>query len=543
MSCLQRPTYVSGHRNPDTDSIGSAIAYAELCARTDSANTYIPVRLGEVNPQTRWVLERAGTDDPELLEHINLRVLDVMEHSFYAASVDESVREVGLTMAAERLDLVPILGHDRVLAGVVTERELARRYIRESRDPSSLVETPTMIESIAAAVSGRIVLGTGQLVAGRVWVFAMHADRDESGMTGGDIVVVGDRTKAQLKALERGVSLLVLSNDAKPDDRVLARARELGVALIVSPLDSYICGRMTTLAAPVKALMDARPFTVGPEDLLSEVNEMIKDVHYRAAVVVDKRGIPVGLVTRSDLVDPAPRQVILVDHAEQAQSVEGIEEAHIIEILDHHHIGSIETQVPVRASFDPVGSTATLVCERFRAARLEPSHVAATMMLGAILSDTVILNSPTTTDRDQVAIDYLEALVGVDHDQFGREMFEAGSDVADAKPQVLIRRDCKEYDVQHGSMTIAQVETVGATLDKRLPELRDALEEDRRVGGHVLSALMVTDILKKHTSLLVCGDEQAAERAFGIQGAEGVLDLPGVMSRKKQVAPPLMNAL
>jgi manganese-dependent inorganic pyrophosphatase len=538
-----RPTYVTGHKNPDTDSIGSAIAYAEYCTRVDPAREYVAVRLGAVNPQTRWVLEQAQLREPDLLDHINLRVSDVMQRQFYAASVDEAVREVGLTMAAERLDLVPILEHDRSLAGAVTERELARRYIRESRDPSSLVETPTKVESIASAVGGSIIRGAGTTVAGRVWVFAMNADRNESGMTEGDIVVVGDREKAQLKAIKRGASMLVLSNGTKPTGATVAAAEDAEVALITSPLDSYICGRMTTLAAPVKALMDRHPFTVRPEDLVTEVNELIKDVHYRSAVVIDQKGYPVGLITRSDLVNPEPRQVILVDHAEQAQSVDGIEEAHIVEILDHHHIGSIETQVPVRASFDPVGSTATLITERFRTSGIEPSKSAATMMLGAVLSDTVILNSPTTTDRDQVAIDYLEQLVGVDHETFGREMFEAGSDVAGADAAMLVLRDCKEYEVSQGSLTIAQVETVGATLSGRLQELRAALEAERRRGGHVLSALMVTDILTKHTNLVVVGDEHGAERAFGQPVVDGIVELPGVMSRKKQVAPPLLGSI
>ena len=215
----------------------------------------------------------------------------------------------------------------------------------------------------------------------------------------------------------------------------------------------------------------------------------------------------------------------------------------IVEILDHHHIGSIETRIPVRATFDPVGCTATLITERFRTSGVEPSLSAATMLLGAVLSDTVILNSPTTTDRDQVAIDYLESVVGVDHEAFGRDMFEAGSDVAGAAAETLVTRDCKEYEVTQGSLTIAQVETVGDALGTRLPELHDALELFRTRGGHTFSALMVTDILKKHTHLVVAGDDHAAERAFGSEVVSGIVELPGVMSRKKQVAPPLLGVL
>jgi manganese-dependent inorganic pyrophosphatase len=247
-------------------------------------------------------------------------------------------------------------------------------------------------------------------------------------------------------------------------------------------------------------------------------------------------------VTRTDLVNPTPRDVILVDHAEQGQSVPGIEQAHIVEILDHHHIGSIETRLPVRATFDPVGSTSTLVFERFQQAGEEPSAATATVLLGAILSDTVILNSPTTTDRDRAAVKRLEELLGLDAREWGREMFESGSDAADAPAEALLGRDSKEYETADGPMCIAQVETAGKVLVDRLGELREALQVQHDKNGHVLSALMVTDILEKHTSLLVAGDVSAAERAFGTPAENGILELPGVMSRKKQVAPPLLGA-
>ncbi|MCW3001286.1 MAG: putative manganese-dependent inorganic diphosphatase [Conexibacter sp.] len=534
--------HVTGHRNPDTDSIAAAIGYAELRSRQDPDNTYVPVRLGDLNSQTRWVLKRADAAEPDFLPHVMLRVRDVMQQDFYAAGVDDAVREVGLTMAQDRLDVVPIVDHDGRMAGVMTERALARRYIRESREASTLVDTPTRVSAIAAAVSGEQVVGEDVTVAGRVWVFAMDTSWAHSGMTHGDVVVIGNREDAQMLAIERGVGLLLVSNGVAPSDEVLKAAREQGTAVVLSPLDSYVCGRMTTLAAPCSALMDAEPLTVRGNDLLEDVTEDIKNVHYRAAVAVDRQGRPIGLVTRSDLVNPQPREVLLVDHAEQAQSVPGIERAHIVEILDHHHIGSIETRVPVRATFDPVGSTSTLVLERFLQAGEEPTRSTATVLLGAILSDTVILNSPTTTDRDGAAVRYLEGHLDIDAEEFGREMFERGSDAADASVEALLSRDSKEYETADGPMSIAQIETAGQILTDRLGELREALQTQHDRNGHVLSALMVTDILEKHTHLLVAGDVGAAERAFNTQAKDGVLDLPGVMSRKKQVAPPLLGA-
>jgi manganese-dependent inorganic pyrophosphatase len=315
---------VTGHRNPDTDSIAAAIGYAELRGRQDPDNTYIPVRLGDVNSQTRWVLEQASAAEPMFLPHIMLRVRDVMAQDFYAAGVDDAIREVGLTMAAEKLDVVPIVDHDGRLVGVMTERALARRYIRETREASSLVDTPTRVSAIAAAVSGSQIVGDDVTVAGRVWVFAMATDFPESGIGAGDVVVLGNREDAQLKMIERGVALLVVSNGLAPSDDVLRAAREAGTAVVVSELDSYVCGRLTTLAAPCSALMDTDPVTVRGNDLLEDVTDMIKDVSYRAAVAVDRSGHPIGLVTRTDLVNPTPRDVLLVDHAEQGQSVPGI---------------------------------------------------------------------------------------------------------------------------------------------------------------------------------------------------------------------------
>jgi manganese-dependent inorganic pyrophosphatase len=221
----------------------------------------------------------------------------------------------------------------------------------------------------------------------------------------------------------------------------------------------------------------------------------------------------------------------------------GVEHAEIVEILDHHHIGSIETRVPVTATFDPVGSTATLVVERFRQNGMEPSKSTGTLLLGAVLSDTVILNSPTTTERDHNVVGYLEAALGVKADDFGREMFERTSDLEQVPAEEIVRRDAKEYDAGAHTLRIAQVETVGQDLDERRDELIGALDAVREKEGHALVALMVTDILAKGSKLYVSGERPAVERAFGRDGDDGVIDLPDVMSRKKQVAPKLLAAL
>jgi manganese-dependent inorganic pyrophosphatase len=533
--------YVTGHRNPDTDSVGSAIGYAELKRRLDPNEEYVPVRLGECNAQTRWLLERSGAPEPELLPHVMLRVRDVMRAGCPMAAHTEPVRAVGRAMAGGGIDVMPIVDDAGVLVGVMTERALARRYVRESREASSLADAPATVSAVVEVLEGKLIAGEDREVAGRVWAPSMAAGTP-SQIGAGDAVVIGDRPDAQRHAIECDVALLVTSNGAVPDDGVLALARQRGTVVVSSPLDTYVSARMITLAAPCRALMDGEPLTVGPDDLVADVSDRIKNVHYGAAIAVDAERRPIGVVTRSDLVRPTPRRVLLVDHAEQAQSVPGVEEAEIVEILDHHHVGSIETTVPVLATFDPVGSTATLVIERFRHSGMEPSRATATMLLGAILSDTVILNSPTATERDRAVVQYLERVLAIDATAFGREMFEETSDVSKLPAEAIISRDAKEYEAAGGkAICIAQVETVGGSLVERKDELLAAMSAERAAKGCALFALMITDILSKGTELLAVGDRGAVERAFGAT-TDGVVTLPGVMSRKKQVAPKLLDA-
>lgn len=535
--------YVAGHRNPDTDSIAAAIGYSELKALLDPTMEYRPARLGELNPQTTWALERAGAESPQLLAHIMLRAGDVMREEFPVAGANTPLRRAGQEMGAAGLELLPVVDDDENLIGVLTERALARRYVRESAEAPKLLG-PTAVATVADVLEGELLSGDAELcVDGRVWVLAREIGTMLGVVADGDVAVVGDREDAQLRALELGISALVVSSGVVVPAATLELARQRGTPVIATPLDSYVAARMITLACPCSALADPEPLTVRAGDLISDISDDVKDVSYRAAVVLTRDGRPIGLVTRADLVDPQPRKVILVDHAESAQSVPGIEEAEIVEILDHHHIGSIETKHPVRATFDPVGSTSTLVAEQFSTAGLEPTLPTAGILLAAILSDTVILSSPTTTPRDAVAVNSLAARLGVDPKDFGREMFEATSDVSNLSAGDILGRDLKGYELANGqTICIGQVETVGDAIMSRVQEFRAEAEACAAREGHRLIALMVTDVAVGGTHLVVAGDHALAERAFNATAEDGVIALPGVMSRKKQVAPPLMKA-
>ena len=536
--------YVTGHKNPDTDTIASAIGYAEYKNLVDQDNLYAPARLGEVNSQTEWALQKSGAEVPKLLEHIMLRVKDVMAQDVATAHKDDPLRNVGLTMAKRNIAQLPIVDDDGSLTGIITERNLARMYVRESRGASSFADSPVWVGAIVEVLEGELLVGEDREVSGQLWVISMSVDSMGQSMQPGDIVVIGDRPKGQRRAIELEAGVLVVSNGVRPGDEVLEMAREKGTAVVLSPLDSYVTSRLIQLSVPCWEVMSENPLTVHPDDLVTEITEQVMEVHYRAAVAVDEDTVPIGVVTRTDLLNPKPRRVLLVDHAEVGQSVKGVEKAEVVEILDHHHVGDIETTSPIPATFDPVGSTATLIVERFKGSGLRIEEPTAKMLLAATLSDTVILNSPTTTERDRDVVEYLEDLLDLDASEFGTEMFETSSDVTDLSADEIVNRDAKEYGTSSGDkVSVSQIETVGTGLLERKDELIEALEKLRDENGYLFSALMVTDITEGGTQLLCVGDCAPVHHAFEARVQNGVLDLPGVMSRKKQVAPPLLAVL
>ena len=535
--------YVTGHKNPDTDTIASAIGYAEFKNLADPENFYAPARLGEVNAQTAWALEESGAESPKRISHVMLRVKDVMSDEVEFVHKNDPLRNVGVVMAKRNISQLPIVDDDGTLVGIITERNLARMYVRESRGASTFAESPVSVGAIVEVLEGELLVGEDRQIYGQLWVISMGVDSMGKSMKPGDIVVVGDRNDAQKRAIEIGAGALVISNGVRPDDEVLKLAAEKGTTVILSPLDSYVTSRLVQLSVPCREVMSENPLTVQPDDLITDITQSVMEVHYRAAIAVDDDGVPLGVVTRTDLLNPEPRRVLLVDHAEIGQSVKGVENAHVVEILDHHHIGDIETNTPIPAVFDPVGSTATLILERFKLAGLKPEESTAKMLLAAVLSDTVVLNSPTTTDRDREVVKFMEKTLNFDAEEFGMEMFEASSDVSGLSAEEIVGRDAKEYGTSAGEkMTISQVETVGAGLLERKDELVRALEDLRERNGYLFSALMVTDIIEGGTELLCAGDCAPLEQAFDTTARDGILDLPGVMSRKKQVAPKVLAA-
>ena len=282
--------YVTGHKNPDTDTIASAIGYAEYKNLVDPENRYVAARLGEVNAQTAWALKKSGAEQPELLEHIMLRVKDVMAEDVAVARKNDPLRNVGLTMAKRNISQLPIVEDDGSLTGIITERNLARMYVRESRGASTFAESPVSVGAMVEVLEGELLVGEeDRESSGQLWVISMSVDSMGQSMEPGDIVVIGDRPKGQRRAIELGAGVLVVSNGVRPEDEVLELARERGTAVVLSPLDSYVTSRLIQLSVPCWEVMSENPLTVSPDDLVTEITEQVMEVHYRAAIAVDDK--------------------------------------------------------------------------------------------------------------------------------------------------------------------------------------------------------------------------------------------------------------
>lgn len=534
--------YVIGHKNPDTDSIASAIAYAEL-KKEVSGDDFIPLRLGKLNQETEFVLKSFGVKTPRYLDHIWTRVKDVMTKDLITVTPDSSVKEAGELIYEKNIRSVPVVDEAGHLIGAVTERSIAHQYIGELK-VRSLKDVKLSPIKIAETLEGEVILGDEDgAVSGNVLIGAMRPETMAGFICQGDVVILGNRSNAQLLAIEHGVSCLIITGGYRPKEEVVAAAKEKGATLILTPKDTFAAARLINLSRPVSSIMDRSYFNLALDDLISDITEDLLSSENRQGFVVDSNNNLLGMVTRSDLINPPRRAVVLVDHSEKSQSVDGIEGANIIAIIDHHRLGDIQTSEPILVISEPVGSTSTIVYEEYKKEGLIPSRQIASLMLAAILSDTVLLKSPTATPKDEVAIDELAKIAGIDPMGFGIKMYSEGSGVAKMTASEILMTDFKVFNLGEMKAGIGQVETTDPTIV--LAKKKEIMEEMAKVkGDKELDAilLMVTDIVKVGTELLVIGKERIIEKHFGMELKDNAAFLPGVISRKKQVAPVLAGA-
>lgn len=535
------PIYVFGHRNPDTDAICSAIAYAYFKNRL--APGHIPARLGHLNAETRFVLDTWDVEEPELLPHLHVRVQDVMSKNIKSAPINATVYEIGELMRQHEVQVIPLVDASGRAQGVVTERSLARAYLRELQI-QSLDQNPTELRKIAQTLNGSLIVGKGDTqVSGDVVIATLNVTSMGSFVKQGDLVILGNRENAQEAALDCDPSCLILTRDFPPSEAIKKRAREQGVGIIVTPHPTFTTARLINLSVDAMRLADPAVLRFSPDSLVSEITADLLAAKTGAAMVESDEGYLLGIVTKGDIVARRRRRAILVDHSERSQSVEGIETADILEIIDHHRLGGLETANPMFAMIAPVGCTSTLVLRRYREANITVPRNIAGLMVSAILSDTMLLKSPTTTSEDIAAVAYLGEIIDEEPLAYGGRMYNAKFDIANLAPGAIATSDLKTFVFGSHNVGIAQVE-VGdkEAVLLRKGELLAAMKVICDQQGFDLMVLMVTDLFREGTELLVQGNTRAVERAFNTTLSDYALWLPGVLSRKKQVVPPLANA-
>jgi manganese-dependent inorganic pyrophosphatase len=536
------PILVFGHRNPDNDSICSAVAYAHLKNLTDPANVYVPVRLGALPLETAWVLGRFGVTPPEEVAHVRTRVRDVMTMDVVTVGPEDTLLTVGRVLAERGVRGLPVVEAGNVL-GLVTMQALAGRYV-EDLTVSGFAERPVSVGRLVEVLEGTLLAGDPQAVlSGNVLIGAMEPKTMLGWVHPGDTLILGDRRRTQPMAIEAGVACLVVTGGAAPEASLLALAASKGCAVVSTPKDTYGAARLVNLSHTVREMMETDALVVEPDTLLTEAAEDLFASPQREAIVVDASGSLTGLLTRTNVARAPRRQVILVDHNETAQSADGVDEASVIEIVDHHRIGDVETAYPITFLNLPVGSTATIVALQYRRLEVDVPSAMAGLLLSAVLTDTVMLKSPTTTDSDREVVDWLAGEIDVDAVEFGMEMFRARSGGRVFSAEGIVKTDLKEYRVGGALVAISQVEIVDLdeVLDHR-DELIAFMERMVADRGYGLALLMITDVVREGSELLAVGKRRLAERAFDVSFETGSAWFDGMLSRKKQVAPRLVES-
>ncbi|MDO9108459.1 MAG: putative manganese-dependent inorganic diphosphatase [Coriobacteriia bacterium] len=537
------PILVFGHKNPDNDSVCSAVAYAHLKNLTDPDNVYVPARLGPVPPETEWVFARFGLQLPEQIAHVHTRVRDVMTQDVAFVASDVTMLDAGRLMRERGIRALPVVDGG-VVKGLINQNILAERYLGDIA-LRGFENMPTTVEAFARAVDGDLIEGDpNSEIRGKVLIGAMEPATMLGYIRPGDVLIVGDRLRTQPMAIDAGVSCLMVTGGTRPVPEVIEAARARGAAVISTFHDTFAAARLVNLAHRVADLMDSNILYVEPDMLLSEASEDLFSSPHREAVVVDSRQRLVGVLTRTNIARGIRRRVILVDHNEISQSATGIQDAAVVEIVDHHRVGDVQTTGPILFLNLPVGSTATIVALRFRELDVVPPRAIAGVLLSALLSDTVLLKSPTTSDSDREVALWLAGIVEVEPLEFGLEMFSARAASTVFSAEHAVKADLKEYRVSDNFTAIGQIETVNADeVLKHAEELMRVMESLLEARRYDVVVLMVTDVVSEGSWVLAVGKTRIVERGLGVSVAEGPVWLDGVLSRKKQIAARLVDAV
>ena len=538
---------VIGHRNPDTDSICSAIAYAELKNKTSSLICE-PRRAGRMNQETEFVLKKFGVTPPRMCTDVNPKIRDVDFREMPGINGSTSLRKAWEIMRDKQIDTLPITDAGNELLGLITVKDIATANM-DVFDTGVLAKSHTSYKNILETLGGTMVVGDENAVCttGHIKIGTATPEMLESAVEKGDIVILTNRYESQLCAIEKEASLLIICNGAKVGHTIQRIAEETGVAIMSVSCDSYAAGKLMSQCAPISYYMtrdDIVKFTLVTP--VSDVTRVMTKVRHRYFPVLDEDGKYCGMVSRRNIIALRKRRIILVDHNEATQAVEGFDQAEILEIIDHHRIGSLETDGPVYFRNQPVGCTATIITQMYDENGVEIEPKIAGLLLAAILSDTLVFRSPTCTPIDVAAAKRLAKIAGVDIDEFALEMFEAGENLAGKTAEEVFLQDFKVFmcgDVRFGVAQGSYMTRKNLQAAQKL--LQPYLEEARNKQNVEDLYMLLTDVPKEE-SVVICAGRHADEMlrsGFEIEpAADGSWTLPGVVSRKKQFIPAMMTA-
>lgn len=533
--------YVSGHRNPDTDSICSAIAYSYLLNATNKYNA-VPVRLGEINRETEYVLKRFGVEHPVLLKTVKQKVEDLNYDKVTVFSKDLTLKTAWFLLKQQNLKSAPILDEHGQLLGLLSTSNIIEGYM-DQWDSEVLKKAKTPVENVIDTLEANVIYLNESLkvVEGDIHIAAMSGNEAKKRIHENDVVIVGgDRSDDLEELISVKPSLIVLTGSLTADENVVKKCEEQGISIISTPFNTYQTSQQIVQAIPVEYVMikgDIKTFST--DDTLDYMKEVMSETRYRGYPVIDLNNRCVGSISRFALLKGLRKKVILVDHNERGQSIPGIEEADILEIVDHHRVADIQTVGPLLFRGEPLGSTATIVTKIFDELDVEmPSHIAG-LLLGAVVSDTLLFKSPTCTPVDTKIAKKLAEIAGVDIQEFAMEMFKAGTSLVGKTVDEIFNQDFKKFSFDNLQVGVAQVNSMD--IEGFLPYKKDMLDymnkfaEDNNLE---FTLLLLTDIINANSEIFVGGPRpELVEKAFNVQLTECQGTLAGVISRKKQVVP------
>ena len=546
MGKRKEKVYVIGHKNPDTDSICSAIAYADLRQKV-TGQVHEAKQAGHVNDETAYVLDRFGVEAPKLLTDVRLQVRDLDIHEMPGLKPNASIRDTWERMRQEQAKTLPIVKDDE-LVGVVSTGDIAKSYM-DVYDSEILSKARTQYRNIVKTLDGTMITGNehGYFMRGKVAIGASSPNLMEEFIEKDDLVILGDLEEAQACAVNIDASCMVICKDAEVSPKLIQKAKEQSIVIIQTPYDTFTTARLINQSIPVKFYMTSGPLTMfRMNDYVDDIKDIMAKKRFRDFPILDRHGRFKGFISRRRFLGASKKKVILVDHNERSQAVDGIEEAEIIEIIDHHRLGDIETVSPITFRNQPVGCTATIINQMYEENEIEVPREIAGLLCGAIISDTLLFRSPTCTPLDERTAKKLAKISDIDLEQMAQEMFNAGSNLKGKSAEDICFQDFKQFTVNDTIFGVGQITSMSK---EELAAIRDMMTEHlpKVLEAHNLNMIyfMLTDILAESTELLCVGTgaRGIALSAFDLPDNAKSLILKGVVSRKKQLIPVLVETM